>query len=999
MAKHDRDDEMLARSGALRMAGAGMLGAKKGADAELGELREALRRTQQQMDDVLGNMGEGVIVLGHDSRIDHVNERLIQLFHPHRCAPEMLRGLNFWSEFPELRGTVLETQFRQAMISREHSSFEWYYLAQRRWLDVRVCPSDTGLTSYVQDIGKRKSDEGAARDDAQRLQLALSAGRLGDWQWSAGTGLLTLGVRAAEILDTPGNLVLAWSTVRERLLPEDLAAAGAAFRTACDTHGEFNVECRIRRRNGELSWLAVVGRIDTGDGNRLSGMTGMLQDITARRLAEQTLRRSEEALRALANSIPQLAWIADAHGAMLWCNERWYEYTGMARDKAALGAWEETCAPECLPQLRQHWADALASGQPFEMEFPIRGADGQFRWFLTRANPVAASAEGQPPRWLGTSTDVDQVKRAQEALRDQSNALELLNRTGNKLAATRDLPTLLQEVTDAATNISGARYGAFFYSGRTPDGEILQLHTLSGARAEEFETLGHPRATTLLGPTMRGLGAVRIDDVSTDPRYGQNAPHHGMPGGHPQVRSYLAIPVVARSGEAIGSMLFGHPEPAMFTERTERIVGGIAAQAAVAIDNTRMYEAAQRAAEERKVLLDSERSARAEAERTSQMKDEFLATLSHELRTPLSAILGWSQVLRRGTRDQADLHRGLQTIERNARNQAQLIEDLLDMSRITSGKVLLEMQVLSPASVIDAAIETLRPAAEAKNIHLEKFVDSNVGLIAGDSSRLQQVMWNLLSNALKFTPRDGTVRLSATQENANVLLTVSDTGSGIRPEFLAHVFERFRQADASTTRNHGGLGLGLSIVRHLVEQHGGIVHADSEGEGRGATFTVQLPAAADNAQLPQAVRKEAAPPARPPSGEGASELAGVTVLVVDDETDARELIKRILNDSGARVHTAGTAAQALQLLLAERPDMLISDIGMPDIDGFELLALVRALGTGKGGDLPAIALTAFARSEDRTRALREGFQAHIAKPVEPAQLIAVVSTIAASRTA
>jgi CheY-like chemotaxis protein/two-component sensor histidine kinase len=321
------------------------------------------------------------------------------------------------------------------------------------------------------------------------------------------------------------------------------------------------------------------------------------------------------------------------------------------------------------------------------------------------------------------------------------------------------------------------------------------------------------------------------------------------------------------------------------------------------------------------------------------------------------------------------------------------------MSRITSGKVLLDMQTLSPASVIDAAIEALRPAAEAKNIRLEKFIADDVGLIAGDPSRLQQVMWNLLSNALKFTPRDGMVRISATRDNAYVSLTVSDTGTGIRPEFLAHVFERFRQADASTTRKHGGLGLGLSIVKHLVEQHGGVVQADSEGEGRGATFTVQLPVAAGSVQLPQTARKTAPAPVPPPAEEGPSQLSGVNVLVVDDEADARELIKRILNDAGAQVHTAGTAAQALQLLLSERPQLMISDIGMPDIDGFELLALVRALGAGKGGDLPAIALTAFARSEDRTRALREGFAAHVAKPVEPAQLIATVSAITARRSA
>jgi signal transduction histidine kinase len=267
-------------------------------------------------------------------------------------------------------------------------------------------------------------------------------------------------------------------------------------------------------------------------------------------------------------------------------------------------------------------------------------------------------------------------------------------------------------------------------------------------------------------------------------------------------------------------------------------VRGIAAQAAVAIDNARLYEAAQRAAEERKVLLENERLARAEAERTSQMKDEFLATLSHELRTPLSAILGWAQVLRRGGRDQNDLQKGLQTIERNARAQAQLIEDLLDMSRITSGNVLLDMQTIAPAGFIDAAIETVRPAADAKNIRIEKQYAIDPGMIAGDPARLQQVVWNLLSNAIKFTPRDGLVEVILARNGTNVAITVRDNGAGIKPEFITHVFERFRQADASMTRRHGGLGLGLAIVKHLIEQHGGTVRAESAGEGRGASFTI-----------------------------------------------------------------------------------------------------------------------------------------------------------------
>jgi PAS domain S-box-containing protein len=706
--------------------------------------------------------------------------------------------------------------------------------------------------------------------------------------------------------------------------------------------------------------------------------------------ASEALRQSQLELRALANSIPQLAWIAEHDGAVVWYNQRWYDYTGTTPEQMVGDGWRQAYAPDCIDALVAHWEMSRASGAPFELEVPIRSAQGEFRWFLMRANPVHR-ADGSVLRWFGTSTDVDQVKRAQEALRDETAVLELLNRTGTMLASQRDLGPLLQEVTDAATSISGARFGAFFYHTTNSAGEAMVLHTLSSGAADEFSHFGEPRATALFGPSMRGEGTVRCDDVLQDPRYGQNAPHLGVPDGHPPVRSYLAVPVALRSGVVIGCLMFGHPEPAMFDERTERIIGGIAAQAAVAIDNARLYEASQRAAEERKVLLDSERQARAEAERNSQMKDEFLATLSHELRTPLTAILGWAQVLRRGSRDQADLHRGLQTIERNARAQGQLIEDLLDMGSITSGKVRLEMQPLAPAAIVAAAIESVRAAAEAKQIRIEKEFAAAPGMVAGDANRLQQILWNLLSNALKFTPHGGTVTVGVQREDEQIAISVRDSGIGISPSFVNHVFERFRQADATTTRQHGGLGLGLSIVKHLVEQHGGTISVDSAGEGHGACFTLRLPR--QNGVAPDQSRQPA------PAGlhGAAHDLSGLQVLVVDDEDDARELIKRILNDCNAEVLTAATASEALSLLQHERPDLMVSDLGMPEVDGYGLLDRIRALGPSRGGDLPAIALTAFARSEDRIKALSSGFLAHIAKPVEPNELIAKVAAMGAAQ--
>jgi signal transduction histidine kinase/ActR/RegA family two-component response regulator len=443
----------------------------------------------------------------------------------------------------------------------------------------------------------------------------------------------------------------------------------------------------------------------------------------------------------------------------------------------------------------------------------------------------------------------------------------------------------------------------------------------------------------------------------------------------------------------VGGLFFGHSRIGVFTERTERIMAGIASQAAVAIDNARLYEAAQKAAEERSRLLESERLARAEAERANAVKDDFLATLSHELRTPLNSILGWSQVLKEGA-SEADMQRGFEAVERNARVQAQLIEDLLDMSRITAGTVRLDMQPVDPIPIIDAALDTVRPAAQAKLIRIETLLDPAAGPLYGDPGRLQQVVWNLLANAIKFTPKSGKVQVILERVNSHIEISVADTGIGIREEFLPYVFERFRQADASTTRKSGGLGLGLAIVKSLVELHGGAVRVRSGGEGNGTTFSVHLPLTVVHRTGFAGERLHPKTPQAESAHFKHSDLAGLKVLVVDDEADARELIKHVLAACDAQVLTASSAEQAVAIVAAERPHVLVSDIGMPDADGYQLLRTVRALGPERGGNLPAIALTAFARSEDRTRALRAGFLVHVSKPVEPAELVASVASVA-----
>ena len=760
--------------------------------------------------------------------------------------------------------------------------------------------------------------------------------------------------------------------------PPGSQLAGSSLWLACPDMQGTELETQYRRamtqRQGgsfELYYPPLGRWLEVRLFPSSEGLTTYVQDISQRKAAEDSLRQSEEDLRALANSIPQLAWIASFDGTMSWYNQRWHDYTGTSAEQMAGDGWSLAYDAQRLPQMLQAWKSALRDGTPFEMEFPIRGADGQYRWFLTRANPVRDRG-GQLLRWFGTSTDVDQVKRAQEALRDETRVLELLNNTGAALASTLDLPALLQETVDAATRISGARFGAFYYHDDTaaPDADALPAaRAVSGISLRLADAIA---AELRLGP------ATRQNDLLAAPETGAD--------GAPPLRSCLSLPVNSRAGLPLGRLLLGHPQAGMFSARSERIVAGIAAQAAVALDNTRLYAAATRAAEERKVLLDSEREARAEAERTNQLKDDFLATLSHELRTPLSAILGWAQVLRRGTRDQADLHRGLHSIERNARAQAQLIEDLLDMSRITSGKVMLDLQPLAPAGVIASAIETLRPAADAKHIAIHSSIASDAGTIMGDPGRIQQVIWNLLSNALKFTPQGGRVEIGVRREASRLAITVADNGVGIKKDFLPHVFDRFRQADASTTRRHGGLGLGLAIVKHLVEQHGGTVTASSAGDMQGASFTVRLPLGTPTAAARQAGDAPSASP----------DLRGVRVLLVDDEADARELTERILRDNHAEVHSAGSVAQALRLLEQVRPHVLVSDIGMPDADGFDLLAQIRAHASPDAARLPALALTAFAQPQDRQRALASGFQSWVSKPLDPAELLAAVAQLAAA---
>ena len=442
--------------------------------------------------------------------------------------------------------------------------------------------------------------------------------------------------------------------------------------------------------------------------------------------------------------------------------------------------------------------------------------------------------------------------------------------------------------------------------------------------------------------------------------------------GYPQMQQAVRISPLTHEGRVIGTLT-------IIEDVTERVAREAELQAQI---------------EARSRLLSSEKLARNEAERANRLKDEFLATISHEIRNPLNAILGWAHMLRLGNLTPANSERAVETIYRNAKSQSQLVADLLDVSRIISGKLRLDVRAVDLIAIVNAAMDSIRPAAEAKGIRLQTMLDPAAGPISGDADRLQQIVWNLLSNAVKFTQKGGRIQVKAQRIASHVEVVVSDSGVGINKYFLPYVFDRFRQADASTTRVHGGLGLGLSIVHQLVDLHGGSVTVQSEGEGKGATFTIILPFVGVNNDQQETDSAQPAQADEVNSLEGLPSLEGLKVLVVDDEADTRDLIREVLKECGSEVITSHSAAEALEALERYKPDILISDLGMPDEDGYSLIAKIRALPAERGGHIPAAALTAYARAEDRMRVLRSGFQFHLPKPVDSAELVTVIASLA-----
>ncbi|WP_437292195.1 PAS domain-containing hybrid sensor histidine kinase/response regulator [Sorangium sp. So ce406] len=747
------------------------------------------------------------------------------------------------------------------------------------------------------------------------------------------------------------------------VLPEERTGDGRALAELLSSRRTFTpFERAYALPDGTRITMLVSGCLLPG-GRFEDGGFVIARDVTALRQAEEAFRQGERIFRAIGESIDHGLWISDREGRNLYASEAYLRMTGLTQEQCAGYGWIAAVHPDDRHKLTL-FDQAVRTGEPLEVEVRYVGTDGAVHTALNRAVPVR-DERGEFTRWVGLCLDISRLKRTEEALRESEHRLR---------AALDDARRVLAER------------------------ERLEAVLRRSERQLELLMANSPDVIFRLDLEMRCLFATSsIEAVTGKPPehyMGRTGAETGLPediceASEAACREAMATGKQQRIEFAIGERRY----------RTRYIPelrpdGAVESFLGICEDVT----SERLAEEERQKLLESERAARDEAERVSRVKDDFVATLSHELRSPINAILGWARILRSRAQEPPTLTRGLEVIERNARLQSDMVSELLDMSRIVSGKLRLDVMQVDLPAVIQGAIESIKLAAEAKAITVASSVDPEATSLRGDPARIQQVVWNLLSNAVKFTPTGGRIDIALRRAGAFAEVSVTDTGTGIAPQFLPHLFERFRQADASSTRQYGGLGIGLSIVKHLVELHGGTVAVASRGEGQGATFTVRLPLAGVSAEASGDTQRPGEPRAEALADYPGAELTGVRVLVVDDQADAREVAQRVLEECAARVTTAGSAAEALAALERERPDVLVSDLGMPVEDGFQLIRRVRGLDAARGGSTPAVALSALARAEDRARALGAGYQAHVAKPLDPAELVGVVAALVRGRT-
>ncbi len=1066
-----------------------------------------------------------------------------------------------------------------------------------RWVRVRSTPvvSETGDVAFwegfVTDVSDRKEAEMALQLNEERYRLLNSTLSAIIWRSDA-TGAFTIPQPEWEFYTGQS-----WEDYKgfgwlQAMHPDDREQVWALWQEAQQRRTTYAAEGRLwHAASSQYRYFEARGMALFDPDGSVREWIGNISDVHDRKQTEAALRDSEERFHDLADNISQFAWMAEANGWIFWYNQRWLDYTGTTIEQMQGWGWQQVQHPAYVNQVVEKFSQCLSKGEIWEDTFPLRGKDGQYRWFLSRAIPVR-DAQGNVLRWFGTNTDVTDLLETERALQQTTERLNVAlksapislfnqdrelrytwiynpshNYSGDEVLGKQDddltsvetatrltqlkrqvleQGTTLREVvyvepnyydltieplrdhrnaivgiTCAALDISqrmqleadrreveedlrrsedrlrialeSAQFGTWdwnlmtnelswdsgckamfglssdaaditidtFYEALHPEDKawvnqvvqsllepssggsynidyrtvgiedgierwisakghvyfnadgvpqrfsgvvldisdrkefedaLMESEAIANARAEELSVLmeaapaaiwiAHDPHCYRITANQMAQELMGIEPGTIPPgmtlEENDSVPFHGILKGREPLLQELPMQRAIHTQQEVteelefvmpdGSVRYIYGKAVPLYNRRGKVRGAIAGFVEIT--------ALKQSEKEREELLQRERLAREEAEQANRVKDQFLAVLSHELRSPLNPILGWSKLLQTRKFDEAKTAKALEAIERNARLQAQLVDDLLDLAKILRGKLHLNNAPVDLAFVIEAAMEAVKTAAAAKSISISLNLSPKTQVF-GDAARLQQIVWNLLSNAIKFTPSNGQVNVTLSRQGRHAQITVEDTGIGITSDFLPFIFESFRQEDVSITRKHGGLGLGLAIVRQLVDAHGGSVIANSPGEAMGATFTVQLP-------MPEVKLDDNRPKI---VSQTELNLAGIRVLSVDDSADTQEFLTTLLEQYGANVSTASSATEALRMLKTKKPDILISDIGMPDIDGYSLIRLIRALPPKKGGEIPAIALTAYAREDDQQQALASGYQCHLKKPLEPEKLI------------
>ncbi|MBB5863322.1 PAS domain S-box-containing protein [Xanthomonas arboricola] len=851
----------------------------------------------------------------------------------------------------------------------------------RRWLSSEIELVRLVAARCWESMQRAKAQQQLAANEARLRQLAdtlpqiiFIAGPDGqphyfNRRWYEYTGL-----------DPASNEDAAWQRAHTA---DGLCMSDQAWTSALSGERAYEMECELLRHDGQPRWhlaRALPVRSDEGD---ISEWIGTYTDIHDHRAFEQRLSESEARFRALCETVPAMIWMSDAQGNCIYWNPRWYHFTGQAEDQAMDQGWWDVMHPDDDARVRQSFEQALAQRGEFVAEYRVRRHDGQYRWCIDTASPHFAS-DGRFLGHIGSLTDISERKHIEDATASDRAILSLIT-TGAPLPVVLDAIALSVE----------ARGEIPLYCAVMVLDEIH--HKLAFGSAPHFPIDYHgqfePAPISADGPPCARAAfigrQVICEDIQNDPNFSQHQAISVAMG----IRACCVTPIVASNGQVLGTLNIYYDRPHQPSLREQTMARSASHLAGIVIERTRVDA-------KLKQSLQAETAARSQAEHASRIKDEFLATLSHELRTPLNAILGWSRLMQSEVFEPANLGRGLVIIERSARAQTQIIDDLLDMSAILSGKIRLQAEHFDIAGLARSTVELMQPTALARDIKLELDAPAEGELwFFGDAGRLQQVLTNLLSNALKFTAPTGTVRVALDIEDDRLRLCVQDTGIGIAADFLPHVFDRFRQADAGTTRRVGGLGLGLSISRQLIDLHGGSLGASSAGEGKGSMFTIVLPFQHGVSDLRPASSGTATAQVGPLPADCHGRLDGVRLLLVDDDQDSREAVMQFLMLAGAQVQAAGSVDIAEQCLADAQFDVLVSDIAMPLRDGYDLIRTVRSGRTDLPRHIPAIALTAYVREEDRDRAVVAGFDAHMGKPVEPPGLVDLIERLVLPRRA